>query len=147
MEPWERLFQNLERAERLSLADTYPLHVVTAWLGNTPKVASEHYLQVTPEHFERALMGATGGAQVGRQVGLKASEGLGSDSQEMQETPRETPVCAVFPEVSISAEYPRQESNTYRISRGKPQNLAEGGATGGDSPTPYGIAWANCGQP
>ena len=51
------------------------------------------------------------GANGGRQVGLKASEGSGNHSQEMQETPRKTLVSAVFPEVSLSAEYPRQDSN------------------------------------
>lgn len=32
---------------KLLLRSLYPLHVVTAWLGNTEKVASKHYLQVT----------------------------------------------------------------------------------------------------
>ncbi len=30
------------------------MHVVCAWIGNTRKVAAEHYLQVTQEHFEQA---------------------------------------------------------------------------------------------
>jgi integrase len=111
VEPWERLFQNLRASRETELCDTFPLHVVTAWLGNTPTVATQHYLQVTPEHFERAMMGATGGAQVGRQVGLKASEGLGSHSQEMQETSRETPISAILPEVSLCGEYALQDSN------------------------------------
>jgi hypothetical protein len=29
---------------------------VCAWLGNTPKVAEKHYLQVTDEDFQRALL-------------------------------------------------------------------------------------------
>jgi hypothetical protein len=29
---------------------------VCDWLGNTPKVAKKHYLQVTDEDFQRALL-------------------------------------------------------------------------------------------
>ena len=34
------------------LAAEYPLHVVTAWLGNTPKIAMKHYLMVTDSDYE-----------------------------------------------------------------------------------------------
>ena len=33
----------------------YPVHVVTAWLGNTASVAAKHYLQTTEEHFDKAV--------------------------------------------------------------------------------------------
>jgi hypothetical protein len=36
------------------LTETFPLHVVTAWLGNSQLIAAEHYLQVTDSHFEDA---------------------------------------------------------------------------------------------
>jgi hypothetical protein len=29
--------------------------VVCSWLGNSPRVANRHYLQVTDTHFEKAL--------------------------------------------------------------------------------------------
>ena len=35
--------------------ESYPLQVVTAWLGNTPKVAMRHYLMTTYEHFAAAV--------------------------------------------------------------------------------------------
>ena len=47
----------------------------------------------------------------GRQVGLQASEGLDSYSQETQETPRKTQVSAILPEVSLCGEYALQDSN------------------------------------
>ena len=34
------------------------MHVVTAWLGNSPDIAKKHYLQLTEEQFERAVGGA-----------------------------------------------------------------------------------------
>lgn len=60
IESWERLFQNLRASRETELANEYPLHVVTAWLGNTERVASKHYLQVTDSHFEQAQRAKTG---------------------------------------------------------------------------------------
>ena len=51
---WPRLFQNLRASRETELANEFPLHVVTAWLGNTERVASKHYLQVTDDHFAQA---------------------------------------------------------------------------------------------
>ena len=56
LKPWPKLFQNLRSTRETELAENNPLHVVTAWLGNSQIVAAKHYLQVTDEHFERALM-------------------------------------------------------------------------------------------
>ena len=59
MEPWSRLFHNLRAIRETALTDEHPIHVVCAWIGNSPRVAREHYLQVTPEHFEKALQNPT----------------------------------------------------------------------------------------
>lgn len=40
------------------LCETFPIHVVCNWIGNTTKVASKHYLQVTDDHFARAMQQA-----------------------------------------------------------------------------------------
>ncbi len=60
--PWEKPFQNLRASRETELARTHPLHVVTAWIGNSVPVAAKHYLQVTDEDFARA---ARGGAHSG----------------------------------------------------------------------------------
>lgn len=60
IKPWQRLFQNLRASRETELANEYPLHVVTAWLGNTETVAGKHYLQVTDAHFEQAQRVKTG---------------------------------------------------------------------------------------
>ena len=39
----------------LELARNHPIQAVTAWLGNTPKVALENYLQVRDEDFAAAI--------------------------------------------------------------------------------------------
>ena len=56
---WPKLFQNLRSTRERELAETSPLHVVTAWLGNCQLIAAKHYLQVTDEHFAKATHRAT----------------------------------------------------------------------------------------
>lgn len=58
MEPWPRLFHNLRASRETELAADHPIHVVTAWLGNTPAFAMKHYLQVTDSDFDKAAGGA-----------------------------------------------------------------------------------------
>ena len=34
------------------------MHVVCRWIGNSQPIAAKHYLQVTDDHFEKALRNA-----------------------------------------------------------------------------------------
>ncbi len=54
LEPWPKLFHNLRSTRETELAETYPLHVVCAWIGNSQPIAAKHYLQVTDDHFSQA---------------------------------------------------------------------------------------------
>jgi integrase len=56
--PWPKLFQNLRSTRQTELEESFPSHVVCAWIGNSEAVARRHYLQVTDGHFERAVAGA-----------------------------------------------------------------------------------------
>jgi integrase len=51
---WPRLFQSMRASRQTELAAEYPLHVVCSWLGNSIRIASKHYLQVTEADFQRA---------------------------------------------------------------------------------------------
>ncbi len=53
--PWPKLFVNLRSSCRTELQEDYPDHVVNKWLGHSGKVAEKHYLQVTDEHWEKAI--------------------------------------------------------------------------------------------
>ena len=53
--PWPKLFHNLRATRQTELEERFPSHVVCAWLGNSPTVARAHYLQVTDDHFTRAV--------------------------------------------------------------------------------------------
>jgi integrase len=55
---WPKLFHNLRATRQTELSESYPGHVVCAWLGNTQAVAQIHYLQVTDEHFASAAQNA-----------------------------------------------------------------------------------------
>jgi hypothetical protein len=44
--PWPRLFHAMRASRETELAKEYPIHVVTSWLGNTPRIALKHYLLV-----------------------------------------------------------------------------------------------------
>jgi len=57
LQSWPRLFHNLRASRETELVETYPVQVVTGWLGNTPTVAMRHYLMTTDEHFESAIKG------------------------------------------------------------------------------------------
>ena len=52
--PWPKLFQNLRSTRETELCETFPVHVVCKWLGNSQPVAARHYLQVTEDHFRKA---------------------------------------------------------------------------------------------
>lgn len=58
LKPWPKPFHNLRASRETELAETYPIHVVCDWIGNTARIADKHYLQVTDDHFGTALQRA-----------------------------------------------------------------------------------------
>ncbi len=91
LELWPRLFQNLRSSRETELTEQFPVHVVSRWLGNTPRVADKHYLQVTEQHFAEAIEKA---AQNPAQL---PSEMLGNVLNSVHLGDEKTPV---FPRVS-----------------------------------------------
>lgn len=55
LQPWPKLFQNLRSSRETELAERFPIQVVVSWMGNSEPVAKKHYLQVTEDHFTKAL--------------------------------------------------------------------------------------------
>ncbi len=98
LQPWPRLFHAMRASRETELAKEYPIHVVTSWLGNTPRIALKHYLQVTDADFERAAeVSEKGGAESGtpsaQNAAQRAHAAYGGDSHEPSATPVE---CATF---------------------------------------------------
>src|SRR5262245_10128576 len=93
------------------MADEFATHVVCAWLGNSPRVANAHYLQVTQEHFDLAKT-RSGNRKQNRKHSVAVSAGI-----EGNEADVESRSSHVFPSVMRNravGHYARQESNTHR---------------------------------
>jgi Phage integrase family len=82
--PWPKLFQNMRASRETELTARFPLHVVTAWIGNSAAIAAKHYLQVTEADFEVA---AKSGAESGAVKGASGGQAMTCRKQGMQETP------------------------------------------------------------
>lgn len=105
---WPRLFQNLRSSRETELAEKFPLQVVVAWLGNSIPVASKHYLQVTEDHFSKALIeppegGRKGGWNTPAGAGKGGNLGVGEESSPPVET-RYFPANDAFCEKSEESE-------------------------------------------
>jgi integrase len=77
--PWPKLFQNLRSTRETELAERFPIQAVTTWIGNSPEIARQHYLQTTEEHFRRAVLPAQqdqSGAQQKAQRNEPESSGI-----------------------------------------------------------------------
>ncbi len=99
LKPWPRLWQNLRSSRQSELCEQFPEYVVCAWIGNSKAVAREHYLQILPEHFERAAERAPArahSAQYGAKpscMALKANRTDGLKNADFQRS--DTPVKAI----------------------------------------------------
>lgn len=60
IQPWPKLWQNLRASRATEIAETYPQHVATAWLGHTQAVAEVHYWKTREMYFDRAVNGTAG---------------------------------------------------------------------------------------
>ena len=102
LETWPRCFQNLRASLETDLTHQFPIHVVTAWLGNSPKVAADHYLSVRDADFTTAI-------EVGQQWGQQLRETPGNDSQ------RVTEKCDISAETQKSSRDEHARSTPGRI--------------------------------
>lgn len=83
---WPKVMQQLRSTRRTELEELFPNHVVNDWLGHDGKTAEQHYLQVTPEHWERAKTAA--GGNVGGNI--DATEGQNTARTDTDKTPEAT---------------------------------------------------------
>jgi len=103
--PWPRLFHNLRSTRQTELAETFPGHVVCAWIGNTEKVAQNHYLQVTDAHFAQAVIEPVKdqpGNSAAQNPALSEAVSVGMSKEATQDTNEKRPV---LPSDSDSSRY------------------------------------------
>jgi len=112
LEPWERLFHNLRSSRQTELTNTFPAHVAAKWLGNSVRVATAHYLQVTEEHFTLAAGNSAPDSALSPKTAQKtAQHGTRTEREPNEKTPEFPGFSSVSPAFSAVSEYPRQESN------------------------------------
>lgn len=99
LQPWPRLFQNLRSTRETELAESYPLHVVTAWIGNSKAIAAKHYLQIRDEDFERAAQTPTGSAGAAHRTAQSEPELTRTDPQSGSDT--EHPIAVFRAETGV----------------------------------------------
>ena len=98
VKPWPKLFHNLRASRETELCESFPLHVVCAWIGNSAVIAAKHYLQVTDDHFESA-------AEAQQEAQMQDRAQVGTASQAQKKTPRGNGVMRnnATPYVSVQA--------------------------------------------
>ncbi|MHC4389042.1 MAG: tyrosine-type recombinase/integrase [Planctomycetota bacterium] len=104
VKPWPRLFQNLRATRETELAAKYPLHVATAWIGNTARIAERHYLQVPDEFYDRASRASRESDTPEKETAQNAAQYLhASGRNEPQDTDRQGGETGVF--LPVTAAY------------------------------------------
>ena len=79
--PWPRLFHNMRASCATDWVERFPAHVVAGWLGHSPLIAAQHYLQTRDAHFELAT-----GAGEGEEKSGAKSGALGTQNQAQHPT-------------------------------------------------------------
>ncbi|MCH8824776.1 MAG: tyrosine-type recombinase/integrase [Planctomycetes bacterium] len=91
LEPWPKTFQNLRSTRQTELAEEFPSHVVCKWLGNSQLVATNHYLQLTDEHFAKAIIdNEQPDSKAAHNAAQKAHETTGIDEKVKSKKENET---------------------------------------------------------
>jgi len=106
LQPWPKLFQNLRATRETELAQSFPLHVVCAWIGNSQTVAAKHYLQVTDDHFRDATTVSVEAAQKAAQQAHARSRQEPHVHRDGHEITRQLPVPASLCDIVHSCPVP-----------------------------------------
>jgi len=101
LQPWPRLWQNLRSSRQSELCEQFPEFVVCAWIGNSRAVAREHYLQILPEHFERAVQRARQRAQHGAEPRCTTMQGTPTEDSENADLPLSDTPCKTLQMVGM----------------------------------------------
>ncbi len=79
------------------------MHVVCKWIGNSQRVATQHYLQLTDEHFDRAIRGEheADGAEAAQNAAQQTAEtnrnAMNEAGRRDSQSAEASEVCATVP--------------------------------------------------
>ena len=118
LEPWPKPFHNLRASRETELAQSFPLHVVCAWIGNTERIAAKHYLQVTEDYFTLAAKkdSAKYSAFLPKTAQNTAQHQARTEQAPNEETPELSGFSALSPAFPAIGDYPRQDSNLHKLA-------------------------------
>ncbi|WP_350494717.1 tyrosine-type recombinase/integrase [Roseiconus lacunae] len=105
---WAKPFVNCRASARTDWEETFPSHVVDAWLGHSTKIARKHYLRLTEEHWHRAVNEAEPGGVRGGVI--SARQPVPVDASKAR-NPSKTRTLTTVGDGGRSTRHPRQDSN------------------------------------
>lgn len=97
VKPWPRLFHNMRASCAADWVERFPAHVVAGWLGHSPMIAAQHYLQTRDAHFDLAAgVGAVGEAAANPATHTRPSDPKGEhDETQNPENPAVLVGCGI----------------------------------------------------
>ena len=99
--PWPKLFTNLRSSRSTELArNGCPMHLITAWIGNSEKIQNDHYLQVNDTDFDNAYTYEPSKEKSGAWNEIKAVQQQSASSCNEKQELGETLENKNFPSVS-----------------------------------------------
>jgi integrase len=112
LEPWPKPWQNLRASRETELRERFPDHVCTYWIGNSKRVAEEHYYMVTKDHIKKALDKDCNALHSALHYGVESSgtESTSKDS-ETEEPPGNSKKEAVSGENPKPLDWAMRDSN------------------------------------
>jgi len=110
LKPWPRLFHNLRASRQTELMQSFPIHVVCEWLGNSKLIAQEHYLRVNEGDFEKAT-NQTRSLKSGAKSGAPNDENVSQPIPDHLSDNEKTPENAIFSGVSQDRQWSLLDSN------------------------------------
>ncbi|MBL8964341.1 MAG: site-specific integrase [Phycisphaeraceae bacterium] len=94
VKPWPRLFHNMRASCATDWVERFPAHVVAGWLGHSPMIAAQHYLQTRDAHFD--LAAGVGEAAANPATHTRPSHPTGEQGESKNtENPAELVGCGV----------------------------------------------------
>jgi integrase len=85
---WPRLFHNMRASCATDWVERFPAHVVAAWLGHSPMIAAQHYLQTRDAHFDLAAGVGLGAEQAAANPATQARKSTPKATQAKSENPQ-----------------------------------------------------------
>lgn len=137
--PWPRLFHNLRASAACDWVERFPNHVVAGWLGHSPLIAAQHYLQTRDAHFDLA-------AGVGEAATNPATQAHRSDTTGDQpktqspEIPADLVGCGVGCDPVKKKGMGEEGFEPPKVSAGKSGETGRGGNKSGNNGAPIGDA-------